>query len=114
VKKKKVKNEVIILITFARLCPKRKSCARPPISLDISAWLYYISTGDERHHRHHNLPEERIMRHRIIIQRAIRDDKGRFTGLYRSSLNIPTWGRIPKTFAILQLIVLATVFYFNS
>tara|TARA_R100000008_G_C3542651_1_gene145688 strand:+ start:188 stop:520 length:333 start_codon:yes stop_codon:yes gene_type:complete len=109
VKKKKVKNEVIILITFARLCPKRKSCARPPILLDISAWLYYISTGDERHHRHHNLPEERIMRHRIIIQRAIRDDKGRFTGLYRSSLNIPAapWG-----WAITQLIVLATVYYF--
>ena len=54
------------------------------------------------------------MRHRIIIQRAIRDDKGRFTGLYRNSLNIPTWDRIPKTFAIMQLIVLATVFYFNS
>ena len=52
------------------------------------------------------------MRHRIIIQRAIRDDKGRFTGLYRNSLNIPTWGHIPKTWAIAQLIVLATVYYF--
>jgi hypothetical protein len=49
------------------------------------------------------------MRHRIIIQRAIRDDKGRFTGLYRNSLNIPS---VPKTWAIAQLIVLATVYYF--
>ena len=49
------------------------------------------------------------MRHRIIIQRAIRDDKGRFTGLYRSSLNIPA---VPRPWAIAQLIVLATVFYF--
>ena len=54
------------------------------------------------------------MRHRIIIQRAIRDSKGRFTGLYRSSLNIPTGRRIGKGIIITQLIVLATVFYFNS
>ena len=61
-----------------------------------------------------NEPRESKMRHSIITRRHIRDAKGRFTGLYRWGVNIRGLGYIeyPKTFAIMQLIVLATIFYF--
>ena len=54
------------------------------------------------------------MRHHIITRRHIRDSQGRFTGRYRWGVNIRGLGYIeyPKTFAIIQLIVLGTVFYF--
>jgi len=52
--------------------------------------------------------------HKILTASAIRDDKGRFTGVYSFSLN---WGaivdggtrRIPRVWCALQLAVLAIV-----
>jgi len=68
-------------------------------------YIYNVAGGVGNTHE----PRESNMRHRIIIRRAIRDDQGRFTGRYHSSFNM---AGIPAGFAILQLIVLATVFYF--
>jgi hypothetical protein len=52
------------------------------------------------------------MQHKILIRRAIRDEAGRFTGRYRSSLNIPMIGIVtyPKTLACIQALILIAVF----
>ena len=66
-----------------------------------------------------NEPRESNMRHKVLTRRHIRDNRGQFTGIYRwddedSGIDIRGLGHIeyPKTFAIMQLIVLGTVIYF--
>ena len=78
----------------------------PQKPLDNSRCIPYIYKvgGNEA-----SATRESNMRHKILIRRAIRDDRGRFTGRYHSAFNM---AGIPAGFAILQLIVLATVFYF--
>ena len=78
-------------------------------TLDISriyGYIYKVRGNEPSDTRESN------MQHKILIRRAIRDEAGRFTGLYRSSLNIPMIGIVtyPKTLACVQVLILIAVF----
>ena len=85
------------------------------IILDISRLYTYISNVAEGVGNTHTNQGRRNMQHKILIRRAIRDDQGRFTGLYATTWNthwrplMPTI-KYPKTLACVQAIILYAIF----
>ena len=50
------------------------------------------------------------MTHSFLVSRAVRNDKGQFTGRYRLGLGLPRLGQIDKSWAALQIAVLVLVY----
>ena len=78
-------------------------------TLDITQIYGYIYKvgGNEA-----SATRESKMQHKILIRRAIRDEAGRFTGLYSTSWNTH-WRPLisyPKTLACIQALILIAVF----
>ena len=50
------------------------------------------------------------MTHSFLVSRAVRNNKGQFTGQYRLGLSLPGLGKIDKGWAGLQVAVLVLVY----